>query len=41
MADAFLSIAIVGAILLALMLGVYIVVAARGTGGPDAPFVSE
>ena len=40
MADAFLSVAAVGAIILALMLGFYIVVAARGTGGPDSPVVS-
>jgi hypothetical protein len=37
MENAFFSTNIVGAILLAVMIGFYIMVAARGTSGPDAP----
>jgi cytochrome d ubiquinol oxidase subunit II len=37
MENAFLSASVVGAILLAVMIGFYIMVAARGTSGPDAP----
>jgi len=37
MESAFLSVSVVGAILLAVMIGFYIIVAARGTSGPDAP----
>lgn len=40
MADAFLSITLVGGILLAIMLSLYVVFAARGMGGPDAPIAS-
>ncbi len=35
MSDAFLMVTLVGAILLALMLGLYVKVAIRGTGGPE------
>ena len=37
MESAFLSASVLGAIVLAVMIGLYIVVAARGTSGPDAP----
>ena len=37
MANAFLPASVVGAILLAVMIGFYIMVASRGTSGPDAP----
>jgi cytochrome d ubiquinol oxidase subunit II len=37
MENAFLSVSVVGAILLAVMIGFYIMVAARGTSGPDVP----
>ncbi len=37
MENAFLSVSAVGAILLAVMIGFYFVVASRGTSGPDAP----
>ena len=37
MESAFLSVSVVGAILLAVMIGFYIMVAARGTSGPDTP----
>jgi cytochrome d ubiquinol oxidase subunit II len=37
MESAFLSANVVGAILLAVMIGFYVMVAARGTSGPDAP----
>lgn len=37
MESAFLSVSVVGAILLAIMIGFYIMLAARGTSGPDAP----
>ncbi len=36
MAGAFLSVTVVGAVLLAVMIGLYISLAARGTSGPDA-----
>lgn len=41
MESAFLSVSVVGAILLAVMIGFYIVVAARGTSGPDHPKLGE
>ncbi|MGD0477617.1 MAG: hypothetical protein ABSB29_05555 [Nitrososphaerales archaeon] len=37
MENAFLSANVVGAVLLAVMIGFYVMVAARGTSGPDAP----
>jgi cytochrome d ubiquinol oxidase subunit II len=40
MADAFLSASVAGAILLAVMIGLYIMIAARGTSGPD-PVISR
>jgi cytochrome d ubiquinol oxidase subunit II len=37
MESAFLSASVVGTVILAVMIGLFIVVAARGTSGPDAP----